>query len=361
MKYLNKFYIDGFMLGIVASAVLASVFPAQGGVAEVVDRGTKVAIALLFLLYGARLEPREAIAGLRHWRLHTVVLGVTFVVFPLIGLALRVLVPSVLTEDLYIGVLFLCLVPSTVQSSIAFTAIARGNVAGAVVSASLSNLVGVFATPLLVVLLMDTTGKAEVKASTVLVIMVQLLLPFLLGQLLRPRLGWLLRRSTPLKAVDRGSVFLVVYSAFSAGMAEHIWSGLSPLRVLATALVCAGLLAAVLGATAGVGKMLGFAMPDRIVLVFCGSKKSLATGLPMASVLFVGQPVGLIVLPLMIFHQIQLITCAVLAQRYARRSEVTVWSTKREVEKVESADAKPSEPGWLRSAAQRSLVWGSRR
>ncbi|MEV6768485.1 bile acid:sodium symporter family protein [Nocardia sp. NPDC051030] len=320
MKYLNRIYIDGFMLSIVGSAALASLFPAQGAMADVVDKGTKVAIALLFFLYGARLEPREAIAGLRHWRLHTAVLATTFVVFPLLGFALRVLAPSVLTEDLYIGVLFLCLVPSTVQSSIAFTSIARGNVAGAVVSASLSNLIGVFATPLLVVLLMDTTGKAEVKASTVLVIMAQLLLPFLLGQVLRSRLTWLLERPAPLKAVDRGSVLLVVYAAFSAGMAEHIWTGLSPLRVFATAAVCACLLATVLTFTSVLGRLVGFSTPDRIVLVFCGSKKALSTGLPMASVLFAGHQVGLIVLPLMIFHQIQLFTCAVLAQRYARKT-----------------------------------------
>jgi sodium/bile acid cotransporter 7 len=321
VKYLNKVYIDGFVLGIVGCAALASVFPAQGTMAAVVDQGTKIAIGLLFLLYGARLEPREAIAGLRHWRLHAVVLSVTFIVFPLIGLALRMLVPSVLTNDLYTGVLFMCLVPSTVQASIAFTSIARGNVAGAVVSASLSNLVGVFATPLLVVLLMNTTGKAEVKPSAVLVIMVQLLLPFLVGQLLRPRLRWLLRRPALLKVVDRGSVLLVVYSAFSAGMAEHIWGQLSIWRVLATAAVCAGLLAAVLAMTAAVGKVAGFSVPDRIVLVFCGSKKGLAAGLSMAAVLFAGRPVGLIVLPLMIFHQIQLITCAILAQHFARRPE----------------------------------------
>ncbi|WP_067686603.1 bile acid:sodium symporter family protein [Nocardia jejuensis] len=323
MKRLSALPIDGFMLGILACVGLASVFPARGEVADLLGWATRIAIAVLFLLYGARLEPREALAGLRHWRLHLAVLSVTFVVFPVLGLALRILAPSVLTQDLYTGVLFLCLVPSTVQSSIAFTSIARGNVAGAVVSASLSNLIGVFATPLLVVLLMSTTGKVEVRASTVLFIMVQLLLPFVIGQLLRPRLGWVLRRPAVLRSVDRGSVFLVVYAAFSAGVAEHIWGGVPPIRIVATAVVCAGLLAAVLTVTTVLGKLAGFTVADRIVLVFCGSKKSLATGLPMASVLFAGQPVGLIVLPLMIFHQVQLLTCTVLAQRAARRAEVT--------------------------------------
>lgn len=320
MRYLNKIYLDGFMLAILASAAVAFVLPARGAMADLLDDGIKVAIALLFFLYGARLEPREVLAGLRHWRLHAAVLAMTYLVFPLLGLALHVLVPSVLTADLYTGVLFLCLVPSTVQSSIAFTSIARGNVAGAVVSASLSNMVGVFATPLLVVLLMTTTGEARVHASTVLIIVAQLLLPFVLGQLLRPRLGWLLRWSAPLRAVDRGSVLLVVYAAFSAGVAQGIWGQLSAGRVAATAALCVVLLGVVLSLAALAGKLFGFDRADRIVLVFCGSKKSLATGLPMASVLFAGQPLGLIVLPLMLFHQIQLFACAILAQRYARRA-----------------------------------------
>ncbi|MEV6137566.1 bile acid:sodium symporter family protein [Nocardia sp. NPDC051990] len=327
MKFLAKLRIDAFMLGLLASVAVAALLPARGVAADALDWMTKVAIGVLFLFYGARLEPREALAGLRHWRLHSSVLAVTYLVFPLIGLAMHVLAPSVLTDDLYTGVLFLCLVPSTVQSSIAFTAIARGNVAGAVVSASLSNLIGVFATPLLVMLLMDTTGKATVSPTAILAIVVQLLLPFLAGQVLRPRMTWLLRHAAVTRAVDRGSVYLVVYAAFSAGMVEHIWSATSPRALLATVAVCAGLLAVVLTITTFGSRLLGFSRPDQIVAVFCGSKKSLATGLPMASVLFTGHPVGLIVLPLMIFHQIQLLTCTVLAQRYARSAEPDLVTT----------------------------------
>ncbi len=322
MRFLSRFHVDGFILSIIAVAVLASIFPASGAGATTLEWATKIAIAFLFLLYGARLHPREALEGLRHWRLHSVVFAATFVLFPLIGLALRILVPSVLTEELYTGVLYLCLVPSTVQSSIAFTSIARGNVAGAIVSASMSNLLGVFVTPLLVILLMNTTGEAHVDASSIVDIVVQLLIPFLLGQLIRPRVtGFLQKYAEPTKFVDRGSILLVVYAAFSAGMVEHAWDGLSAWNVVALVAVCCLILAVVMTATAYAGKALGFSLPDRIVILFCGSKKSLATGLPMAAVLFAGQPIGLIVLPLMIFHQIQLIVCAALAQRYARRPE----------------------------------------
>ncbi|MGX1804997.1 bile acid:sodium symporter family protein [Nocardia sp. NPDC055321] len=319
MRFLSKFYIDGFILSILAVIAVASIFPARGDAADIVSWLTKIAIALLFFLYGARLSPNEAVEGLKHWRLHLVVLACTFVLFPVLGVAAHLLVPGVLTEDLYTGLLFLCLVPSTVQSSIAFTSIAKGNVAGAIVSATVSNLLGVFLTPALVILLMNTTGQARVDPSAILDIVLQLLVPFFLGQLVRPRIKeWMARYAEPTKLVDRGSILLVVYSAFSAGMVEGIWHAMSPWRILALLAVCCVLLALVIAATMAAGRAAGFNREDRIVVVFCGSKKSLATGLPMATVLFAGSPIGLIVLPLMLFHQVQLIVCAALAQRWAR-------------------------------------------
>ncbi|WP_269770309.1 bile acid:sodium symporter family protein [Mycobacterium dioxanotrophicus] len=317
---LAKLRIDGFLLGLVASMAVGLLVPARGDAANALEWATKVAIAVLFFLYGTRLEPREALEGLKHWRLHTTVLAATYVLFPLLGLAMRMLVPSVLTDELYLGMLYLCLLPSTVQSSIAFTSIARGNVAAAVVSASTSNMLGIFITPLLVTLLMQTSGGATVSATSILEIVLQLLVPFIAGQVLRSKLHRLLSHTTLTKVVDRGSVYLVVYAAFSAGMAEHIWTGMRATSVIAVIAVSVMLLAVVLGVTAGVARLLRFDRADRIVVIFCGSKKSLATGLPMATVLFAGHPVGLIVLPLMIFHQIQLITCAALAGRWGRRA-----------------------------------------
>ncbi|MFD4182370.1 bile acid:sodium symporter family protein, partial [Rhodococcus sp. NPDC058514] len=208
------------------------------------------------------------------------------------------------------------------ESPTASHTLPRGIGGGAIVSASASNLLGVFLTPLLVILLMNTTGEAQVDASSIVDIVVQLLIPFAVGQLIRPWVkGFLKRYAEPTKLVDRGSILLVVYSAFSAGMVEHAWDGLTAWNVVALVAVCCLILAIVMGATAFAGRSLGFSMADRIVIVFCGSKKSLATGLPMAAVLFAGQPVGLIVLPLMIFHQIQLIVCAALAQRYRRQNQ----------------------------------------
>lgn len=322
MRFLARFNIDPFLIGIFAMVGLAAILPATGTGEDVLNWAVKIAIGLLFLLYGARLSPREALEGVKHWRLHTTVLASTFVLFPLIGLALRVLAPGVISNELYTGILFMCLVPSTVQSSIAFTSIAKGNVAGAIVSASFSNLIGVFLTPLLVLLLMQTTGDVHIDATSILNIVLQLLVPFIAGQLLRPWIaGWVQRHAAPTKIVDRGSILLVVYAAFSEGMNQGIWSTTSVTQILIVIAVCCGILAVVLAATTYAGRWLGFAWADQIVIIFCGSKKSLASGLPMASVLFAGHPVGLIVLPLMIFHQIQLVLCAVLARRYAAKTD----------------------------------------
>ena len=319
LERLARLPVDTFLLALLAVVALAAVFPAGGSAANVLSVATKVAIALLFLLYGARLSPNEAVHGLRHWRLHLLVLAATFVAFPLLGLAARALVPSVLTPDLYTGVLFLCLVPSTVQSSIAFTSIAHGNVPAAIVSASLSNILGVVLTPLLVVLLMHTTGAPRIDGSAVLDIVVQLLLPFIAGQLLRPWLApWVHRHALVTKAFDRGSILLVVYTAFSMSIAEHIWSTVSPWQVVAVAGVCVVLLAIMLGVTVGMSGLARLNRADATVVLFCGSKKSLASGLPMALVFFGTGAVGLIMLPLIIFHQIQLFVCAVIASRMSR-------------------------------------------
>jgi solute carrier family 10 (sodium/bile acid cotransporter), member 7 len=315
-RMLSRLPIDPYILAIVGMVGLASVLPAHGEGTVAANYGTDAAIALLFFLHGARLQPKVALAGASNWRLHALVFASTFGLFPALGLAARAIAPGLLPTPLWTGVLLLCVLPSTVQSSIAFTSIARGNVAAAICSASASNLLGILLTPLLTGLLMRTQGGFSLHAVGDVVL--QLLVPFVAGQLARPWLAdWAGRNKTLLGMVDRGSILLVVYAAFSEGVTHGIWHQLDWSLFAILMLVNAALLAAVLAATAGISRLLGFSREDRITVVFCGSKKSLASGLPMASVLFAGQPVGLIVLPLMLFHQIQLMACAALARRYA--------------------------------------------
>jgi sodium/bile acid cotransporter 7 len=307
---------EPFILMLLGTVVLASLLPARGEMATIVGYAADIGIVLLFFLHGAKLS-RDAIwAGLRNWKLHLAVLAITFVAFPLFGLGLTAL-PFV-TGPLAAGLLFLTLLPSTVQSSIAFTAIARGNVAAAVCSASFSNLLGILVTPALVALLMNTSGSGGISIESIEAIVLQLLVPFVAGHLLRPWIGaWVTRNKGLLTVVDRGSILLVVYSAFGAAVVEGLWTKLSIGDLILIGLLCAALLAFVLGLTFAVARLMKLPREDAIVLQFCGSKKSLASGVPMAGVLFPPAQVGVILLPLMLFHQLQLVACAVIARRYA--------------------------------------------
>jgi sodium/bile acid cotransporter 7 len=245
----------------------------------------------------------------------------TFLLFPLLGLAAKLLVPGVLTPELYVGLMFLCCLPSTVQSSIAFTSIARGNVAAAICSASLSNLIGIVLTPLLVALLLFAgTRGGGASLDSVREIMLQLLVPFVTGQLLRRWIGgFVTKHKKVLGYVDRGAILLVVYAAFSTGVVAGIWGRLPPVSLVLLLVVNIVLLTIAMVTTAVAARRLGFSREDEIAIVFCGSKKSLASGVPMATVLLPAATVGLTVLPLLLFHQIQLMVCAWLARRYAAR------------------------------------------
>ncbi len=316
-QLLSRLPIDTFIALLLATVGIATLLPAHGSGAVIAGHTANLAIALLFFLYGAKLAPQAALAGARHVKLHTMVLLSTFLLFPLLGLAGRALFPHMLTPELWVGVILLCVLPSTVQSSIAFTSIARGNVPAALCAATASNMIGIVLTPLLAGLLL-AGGRGGVSPGMVGDIMLQLLLPFAVGQGLRPWIGaWAERNRKVLSMVDRGSILLVVYVAFSEGMVAGIWHQLDVAMLLRLALVDATLLGAVLAITTLLSRRLGFSRADEITIVFCGSKKSLASGLPIASVLFAGSSVGLIVLPLMLFHQLQLMVCAVLARRYA--------------------------------------------
>lgn len=321
MRRLSYLIPDNFTLALVGTVVLASLLPCRGETAVAVNWLTNIAIGLLFFLHGGKLSREAVMAGATHWRLHVVVLLSTFAVFPLLGLALKPLAAPFVTPALYTGILFLCTLPSTVQSSIAFTSIARGNVPAAVCSASASSLIGIFLTPALVSLVV--TNQAATSGSgwhTVGAIVLQLLVPFVAGQLLRPAIGpWIDRNRGLLKFVDQGSILLVVYTAFSEAVNEGLWHHLPPAALAGLLFANAVLLALALGITTFTSKRLGFDREDQITIIFCGSKKSLASGIPMAKVIFASQAVGAVVLPLMLFHQMQLMVCAALAQRWSTR------------------------------------------
>ena len=322
MARLSKpsFLPDPFLLCLIATVAGASFAPVRGAAISWVEAATDFAIAFLFFLHGAKLSRAAVLAGAGNWRLHLYVLASTYMLFPAIGLSLVALLRGYGDGLLLTGLLYLSLLPSTVQSSIAFTAIAGGNVAAAVCSASLSNIVGIILTPLLVGLFMAVDGGGSgFSWHSVQAIALQLLVPFLAGHLLRPWIGAFIdRHKKLLMPVDRGSILLVVYTAFSAAVVGGIWSQVGIADLLLLLLLSLLMLIIVMGAILGLARLVGLPRADMIVLLFCGSKKSLVSGVPMAGALFPAVQVGVIILPLMIFHQIQLFLCAALAGRFAR-------------------------------------------
>nr|WP_180984145.1 bile acid:sodium symporter family protein [Castellaniella caeni] len=319
-----RLLLDRFTLILVAVVAAATLLPAHGVGAVFFKNLTTAAIALLFFLHGAKLSREAIIAGATHWRLHGVIFIWTFVIFPLIGWALRPVLVPLLGEHLYVGVMYLCVLPGTVQSAIAFTSIGRGNVPAAVCAASASSIIGIVVTPLLLQLLLETDTSALDSSSllqSIVHIGEQIFLPFVAGHLMRPLVGrWMDGHRTLVRAVDQSSILLVVYTAFSESVIAGLWNQVDPLSLGLLVVTCCVLLAIVLVLNTWSTRKLGFSRADEVTIVFCGSKKSMATGVPMAGVLFSAGAIGPVLLPLMIFHQIQLMVCAVLAQNYQRHA-----------------------------------------
>jgi len=318
---LRRLLPDPFLLFLIGTVLLATLLPAQGPFATLVSWLATITVVALFFFHGAKLAREQVIAGLVHWRLHLAILLATFLFFPLLGLAGMKAFPHLLPPDLWTGILFICALPSTVQSSIAFVSMARGNVPAAIASASASQMLGIVLTPLLMGLLAGSHGGAG-GIEGVGKVALQIFVPFVAGHLLRPWIGGFVARHKGLIGyTDRSTILIAVYGAFSAAVLEGLWHKLPLASFALLFAVDALLLAIALTGTWVAGRALGFRLEDRIVLQFCGTKKSLVQGVPMAKVLFPAAQAGVILLPIMLFHQMQLMACAYIARRYARRNE----------------------------------------
>lgn len=314
-------YFDIFTTGILISLGLGILIPCYGVGAVFFDSLTNAAIILLFFLYGVKLSRKSVVEGLLNWRLQSMVFAFTFVFFPVVIPLLRPLLEPMVGGALFMGLVYVACLPSTVQSSIAFTSVAGGNVPAAVCSASVSSLLGVFLTPFLVSLLFATGGSgAQVGVDTVLKICYQILLPFIAGQLCQPLLRkWVLGHKTLIGWNDKATIWLVVYTAFSNATSGGYWDKLQAAQLGGLVLACIIILCLTFAATWHSSKLLGFNREDRITIVFCGSKKSLAVGAPMMLAIF-GTLDNNLLLPLMVFHQVQLMLCAHLARIWRQGS-----------------------------------------
>lgn len=322
-----KFRLDPFLTGMVIAIVLAALFPAPGAAGGWLhpELLTKLGIAIVFFLNGAGLSFKALKDGIFRWRLHVAIQAATFVLFPLIGLAVVALSRHVISPDLGLGFFYLCALPSTVSSSVAMTSAARGNVPVAVFNATLSSLIGIFATPLWMSMMLRSSGQHMDIMGVFIDLLIWLVLPLVVGQLMRPLIGAFLTKHKKLtQTVDRGTILILVYTSFCDSFAHHIWSQNSPATLLLVAFATLALFFVVLFLLWQACDRFGVDAPARAAVVFCGTKKSLANGVPMAALIFTGHPagLGLILLPIMIYHPLQLLICTPLASRWAREAEL---------------------------------------
>jgi len=315
--------IDWFVLALGVAIGLAWLIPSPGAEGGWLhgDFVKKGGVALIFFLHGAALSLEAIRAGTLRWPLHVLVQSATFLVFPLLGLAGIALLGDRIAPDLRLGLFFLCALPSTVSSSVAMTAIAHGNVPAAVFNATFSSVIGVFLTPLWIAWVMKTSGAPLPLGGVVLDLVIWLILPLIAGHLLRP---WLARPVHQHKKfvhlLDRGVILLLVYTSFCESFASGTWEGRGAGILLVILGISAVLFFVVMALLNGICRVCRFPVEDRITAIFCGSKKSMASGVPMAQIMFAGHPgLSLILLPIIIYHAFQLVVCAWLAKRWGER------------------------------------------
>lgn len=320
-----RFKPDGFLLAMIAVTILAWLFPGPGAAGGWMhpELVTKAGVALIFFLHGVALSFPALRAGVLNWRLHLLVQACTFLLFPLVGWGLAVLLEGRIAPDLLLGIFFLCALPSTVSSSVAMTATAGGNVAGAVFNATLSSLVGILVTPAWVAWRMHASGGSVPVGPVIIDLLRWLVLPLVVGQCVRPWLGTFVQRhKARIGLVDRATILLLVYTSFCDSFRQGIWTAHGAGQVWLVAAVCTVLFVAVLLFTTWLARALGFVREDRIAAILCGSKKTLASGVPMAKLIFGSHPgLGLILLPIMVYHPLQLIVCGLLAQRWGNEPD----------------------------------------
>ncbi|CAM4441027.1 bile acid:sodium symporter family protein [Vibrio astriarenae] len=322
MDIINKLKQQWFILGMIA-AILLSLFSspvgASGGWLHL-DIITSLGIALVFLLHGLNLSRKDIAAGMTNWKLHGFIQATTFVVYPLLWLLFGNVMLAYMPAALAIGFCYLFVLPSTISSSVAMTSIAKGNVPGAIFNASLSSILGVFITPLLVFLFVGVEGESGDAIATILSVAKLLVLPMVIGQLLRPVLkSWLEQNKQIINKIDKLVIIAIVYNVFCDSVESNIWSQFSLSLLLTSVLLCSVILLLMVHLVQFTAKKVNFARKDEIAAVFCGTKKTLAAGVPMAKVIFASDPsLGMILLPIMLYHPIQIFYCAVLAERYAK-------------------------------------------
>jgi sodium/bile acid cotransporter 7 len=318
-----KLPVDWFVPALAAAVGLAWLMPGPGARGGALHAATvnQLGVALIFWLSGLSLPFAALRDGALRWRLHALIQASTFLLFPALGFALSIATRGWLPDETRLGFIFLGALSSTVSSAVALTAAAGGNVAVAVLNASLSSLLGVLLTPLWLSLAVAASGAHLPLGKVFRDLLMLLVVPLAAGQACRPLLAaWAARHRRRLAVVDRLVILFMVYSSFCDATLGGVWSRSGPGAVALVLLICAALFALVLALILAACRAAREPRDERIAAAFIGSTKSLATGVPMAQILFAGQAgLGLILLPIMLYHPLQLVICGVLAARWRGR------------------------------------------
>lgn len=325
MNFVEKIKKEWFLVGMLIAIGLATLTPNLGRSEGILHLGsvTSIGVAIVFFLHGLGLSPQAIKAGVSNWRLHVFIQLATFAIYPLIWLIFGSTFLAYMPAALAFGFCYLFVLPSTISSSVAMTSVGKGNVPGAIFNASLSSILGVFITPLLIQLFMGFEGAELDLMASVFAIAKLLLLPMIAGQLLRPYLlDFSQKHKSIVNKIDKYVILLIVYSAFCDSVANGIWASFSISLLLTSIIICLVCLLFVVHLLQWSARRFGFQLADEVAAVFCGTKKTLAAGVPMAKVIFGADPrLGMILLPIMLYHPIQIFYCAVLASRYAKLAE----------------------------------------
>ena len=322
---MKKIGIDGFLIGIVVAIFLAYFFPQAGLMQKPfsLEDVAEIGIALIFFFYGLKLSFTDLKSGLSNWRMHLVIQITTFIYFPLLLLALKPFFLSEHAQQIWLGIFFLSALPSAVSSAVVLVSVAGGNVPAAIFNASLSSLMGIFITPLWVGLVISTTGQPIETSDITTKLVMQVLLPAVLGLLLHNLFGaCVIARQNQLKRFDQSVLLTIIYISFCKSFDKHIFNNFQWWELVLLAVGMVVLFFSIRGMVYIVSRILNFNTADRITVLFCGSKKSLMHGTVMAKVLFpASASLGIIVLPLMIYHALQIILSSIIAQRLARKQK----------------------------------------
>jgi solute carrier family 10 (sodium/bile acid cotransporter), member 7 len=318
-----KVGLDWFILALIGMIIAASIWPTPGiqtgffSLKSIANYG----VSLIFFFYGLRLSPQKLREGLSNWRLHTVIQLSTFVLFPVLMLILMNLFGTNGHELFWLGAFYVAALPSTVSSAVVMVSIAGGNIPAAIFNASISSLIGVFITPLWMGIVLSTSTQGFDLTDVIIKLIIQVLVPVIIGIALNSRFGvFANKHRVALRYSDQIVILLIIYTAFCESFSKHMFSNHGVVDILILGVCMILLFFFVYGIITVVSRFMHFNREDSIAAVFCGSKKSLVHGTVMSKVLFPNtSSAGIILLPLMMYHAIQLMVASIIAQRMARK------------------------------------------